>query len=239
MSINLPHHLVMALGILGFQWPEIDEDQLRDAATYLRQYSRDAREGIETTHRTVMQDLGNDYSSGAYQTLALAWATQTRGHMDALCECCETLAAALDVAAIGVEAMKAEVIVQLGIAVDEFFAAQALALETLGASEVALAGLLALQNRIIAGIMAQFEAEVVSVLVDRTIALLREKMTTALQKLLYPEIAHLVWDHEGTKADTAAMRRHADLIRQQAEGAQQHGRKLANTLGALTYRSGG
>ena len=239
MSVNLPHYLVRALGILGFQWPEIDEDQLREAATYLRQYSRDARESIDTTHRTVMTDLGAVYSAGAYQTLALAWSTQTRGHMETLCECCETLAGALDIAAVGVEAMKAAVIVQLGIAVDEFFAAQALALETLGASELALAGLLAVQNRIIAGIMAQFEAEVVGVLVDRTIAPLRAKMFAALQKLLYPEVAHIVLNHDGTKADTPVMRRHADLIRQQADGAQEHGRKLANTLGALTFRSAG
>ncbi len=222
MSISLPHYLVRALGILGFQWPDIDEDQLRDAGTFLRHYSRDARESIDVTHRTVMQDLGEVYGSGAYQTLALAWSTQTRGHMDTLCECCETLADALDVAAVGVEVMKSAVIVQLGIASDEFWTAQALAVETLGASEAALAGLLAIQNRIIAGIMAEFEAEVVGVLVDKTIAPLRAKMTAALNRLLYPEIAHIVLDHKGTKADTTAMRRHADLIRQQAEAAQMH-----------------
>ncbi len=159
MSINLPGYLVRALGILGFQWPDIDEDQIREAATHLRAYARDARQSIEVTHRTVTVDLAESYSSGAYETLALSWASKTRGHMETLCECAETFATALDATAVGVEVMKAAVIVQLGIALDEFIAAQALALETLGASEVALGALLAVQNRIIAGIISQFEAE--------------------------------------------------------------------------------
>lgn len=33
MAINLPHWLVDIMGVLGFNWPEIDEDQLREAAT--------------------------------------------------------------------------------------------------------------------------------------------------------------------------------------------------------------
>ena len=235
VSINLPGYLVRALDLLGFEWPDINEDQMRDAATHLRAYSRDARESIDVTHRTVMVDIAEVYSSGAYETLARSWATQTRGHMETLCECAETFAAALDVAAVGVEVMKAAVIVQLGIAVDEFITAQALALETLGASELALVGLLAIQNRIIAGIIAQFEADVIDVLIMRTIQPVRARMTEALNRLLYPELKQIIHAPHGMKADTDAIRRHAATIGAQAQGALIRGRELQTTLGALTF----
>jgi hypothetical protein len=235
VSINLPGYLVRALDLLGFEWPDINEDQLREAATHLRAYSRDARESIEVTHRTLMVDIAEVYSSGAYETLARSWATQTRGHMETLCECAETFATALDATAVGVEVMKAAVIVQLGIAVDEFLTAQALAIETLGASEAALAGLLAVQNRIIAGIIAHFEAEVVDALIVRTIQPVRARMTEALNKLLYAELKEIVHAPNGMKADTDAIRRHAATIGLQAQGALIRGRELQSKLGALTY----
>ena len=235
MSINLPGYLVRALGILGFQWPDIDEDQLREAATHLRTYARDARQSIEVTHKTVTVDLAESYSSGAYETLALSWASHTRGHMETLCECAETFATALDATAVGVEVMKAAVIVQLGIALDEFITAQALALETLGASEVALAGLLAIQNRIIAGIISEFEVEFVDGLITRTIEPIRERMLNALNKLLYPEVKQVVLAPNGMKADTDAIRRHAAKIGEQAAGALVAGAHLRSKLDALTY----
>ena len=235
VSINLPGYLVRALDLLGFEWPDINEDQLREAATHLRAYTRDARESIDVTHHAITVDIAEAYSSGAYETLARSWATQTRGHMETLCDCAETLATAFDAAAVGVEVMKAAVIVQLGIAVDEFFTAQALAIETLGASELALAGLLAIQNRIIAGIIAQFEAEVVDMLIMRTIQPVRARMTEALNKLLYPELKEIVLAPHGMKADTDAIHRHAATIGAQAQGALIRGRELQSTLGALTF----
>jgi hypothetical protein len=237
VSIKLPHYLVLALDILGFEWPDIDEDQVREAATHLRAYARDARESIAVTHRTLTVDIAEVYSSGAYETLVRSWATQTRGHMEALCECAEALATAFDAAAVGVEVMKSAVIVQLGIALDEFVAAQALAIETLGASEAALGGLLAIQNRILSGIMARFEAEVVDVLVTQAIQPVRAKMHAALNKLLYPEVRDVVLAPHGMKADTDAIRRHAATIGDQARGALIRGRELQARLGALTYTS--
>jgi hypothetical protein len=155
--------------------------------------------------------------------------------MQTLCERAETFATALDATAVGVEVMKAAVIVQLGIAVDEFVTAQALAIETLGASEAALSGLLAVQNRIIAGAMSQFEAEVVDALIVRTIQPVRARMAGALNKLLYLELREIVDAPNGMKADTDLIRRHAATIGLQAQGALTRGRDLQSQLGALTF----
>lgn len=39
MAIMLPHWLAEVVDFLGFNWPEIDEDQIREAATHLRGFA--------------------------------------------------------------------------------------------------------------------------------------------------------------------------------------------------------
>ena len=70
MAINLPHHLAEVINILGFNWPEIDEDQLKDAATQLRSYAQDCQSSHDTTHRIVTGDLPQVYAAQSYTALA-------------------------------------------------------------------------------------------------------------------------------------------------------------------------
>jgi hypothetical protein len=80
VAIELPSELTWTMRAFGFQWPDLNEDHFREAASHLRQYARDASTSIDATHRR-MRDLREVYESDSYEALVSAWGSQTRGHL--------------------------------------------------------------------------------------------------------------------------------------------------------------
>ncbi len=241
MAINLPHWLVEIMGVLGFSWPEIDEDQLREAGKHLRIYAEACEKSHDKTHGIVTSDLQQVYAAQSYTALVQVWGQQSSGHMKALIEGCRLLADGLDVAALGVEGMKGEVIVQLGVAAAEFVADQAAAVATFGIAEAAEPVLIEAQNRLLNAIMQKFESEVVGALVNATIGPIKERIDQAAEKLLFTEIAGAITGGPppGLKLDTGAMRTHGDSIKREADANVNGGRDFGNKVGALTFTTGG
>ena len=77
MSINLPHWLAEIGDVLGFSWPEIDEDQLREAGHHLRAYA-DHASAASAAHGQQIADLGAHYEGQSYAALAGAWSNHNR-----------------------------------------------------------------------------------------------------------------------------------------------------------------
>jgi hypothetical protein len=240
MSINLPHWLADVVNILGFNWPEIDEDQLREAAKGLRSYAHESQASHDTTHKIVTSDLQQVYSAQSYTALAEVWGSETSGHMQTLISVCNDLADALDLAAVGVEAMKDECIVQLGVAAGELVGDTVAAVFTFGLSEGAAVVEIEVQNRLLDGILERFEQTVVSELVNKTMGPLKEKMDQAVEKLLFTEVASSVvgGPPPGVTLDTAAMRTHGDSILREADSSLTNGRAFNTKMSALSFTTG-
>ncbi|GAA2024754.1 hypothetical protein GCM10009839_23310 [Catenulispora yoronensis] len=241
MAMNLPHWLVEVVDFLGFNWPEIDEDQMRDAAKHLRDWADHTEELNRGTHQRITVDVAAVYQSQSYLTLAQAWGEGSKKHMDELVEIARGVATAIDLLADGVVAMKAKVLVQLGLASAEFIADQAASVATLGLAETALPLLYEAQNRLLNAIMQEFENEIVDYIIDHTIGPLLERLGDKLERLAFQEVTGAVLGSgPGTlKLDTDEMRRHAGMIQDDAMNHQLHGRNLVNGLGSLNYATGG
>jgi hypothetical protein len=241
MAINLPHWLAEVVGVLGFNWPEIDEDQLREAAKHLRGYADDCEQSHDKVHGVITGDLRQVYTAQSYTALAQVWSEQSSGHMKDMIECCRLFADALEVAAVGVEAMKGEVIVQLGIAAAEFVADQAAAVVTFGIAEAAEVVFVEAQNKILNAIMQRFEGEVIGRLVNAGLGPVEERIEQAAQRLLFMEVGNLaVGGPPPTLAlDTEAIRGHGDTLKGEADANLAGGRSFANKVGALTFTTGG
>lgn len=241
MSINLPHWLVKIVDVLGFDWPDIDEDQLREAAKHLRSYADDCDQSHARTDGIVGGDLQQAYTAQSYTALAQTWGEQSTGHMKSLTEACRVLAGGLEVAAVGVEGMKGAVIGQLIFAIGEFFAMQAAAAVTFGLAEAAEAGLIKVQNKILSSILDEFEANVIGALVEATIGPVTDQIDKAADRLLFLEAGQLALGGPppGLNLDTAAMRTHGDRIKREADANMDGGRAFGNNVGALTFTSGG
>ena len=238
MSLTVPHYLSVALNFLGFGWPEIDEDAMHEAADLLRGFGRDLSQMVETTDRKLVVDLGDVCHMQAYHVLAQEWGQQTKSHLQTLVDCCKGLAQALDLAADGVVAMKLAVIAQLAIALEEFLAIQAAAFATFGLAEAGLPLLYAAQNRILNGIIQRFESEVLGVLIEQSMRPLGAQLAESCAKLLSPVPLPPPLPLPGMNVDTAAVRRFAADMGEQARGAREAGSRLSASMSALSFTQG-
>jgi hypothetical protein len=240
MAINLPHWLAEIMGVLGFNWPEIDEDQLREAGKHLRTYADQCQQSHDTAHGVITGQLQQAYQAQSYTALAQVWSEQSSGHMKDMIEALHIFADALEVAAVGVEAMKGEVIVQLGIAAAEFVADQAAAVATFGIAEAAEPVFIEVQNRLLNAILQRFEAEVAGKLVNATIGPVLERIEAAAQRLMFMEVGQLAGGPPPVlKLDTDAMREHGGKLSGEADNAVHHGQTFRNRTSQLTFRTGG
>lgn len=130
----LPQELVWVLDVIGIQWPNIDEDAIKEVADECRQIGSDLEAGHGDAAAEIEQML-NLSSSAALTVFKAMWSKLSDGHMRDFGEGLKALADVLDVVAGIIIAMKVEAIVQLGILAAQLITDQAAAIETLGASE--------------------------------------------------------------------------------------------------------
>ncbi len=134
MGVTLPSEVAWVLDLIGVEWPNIDEDELRSAADQLRQLGSEMSSNNGDAKSDVEQMLGVN-SAESLQIFEALWKKLADGHLQQLGEGMDILATGLDVAAVVIVGMKLAAIVQLVVLAAELIADQAAAIETLGASE--------------------------------------------------------------------------------------------------------
>ena len=137
MAIELPQPVVDFLQVIGINWPQVNEDKVREFATHVQEFASN----IEDTHGQVnstLQDLGQSYQGKSYELLISKWAALSQNHMTGLLDACKVVAVALDGAAVAIVGLKLEAIGELVAMAAAFVADQAAAVVTFGASEAAL-----------------------------------------------------------------------------------------------------
>ncbi|WP_052851121.1 hypothetical protein [Streptomyces avicenniae] len=241
MSINLPGWLAEVVDWLGFNWPDIDEDELREAADHLRAYARECQDAQDVTHGVVTHELAEVYRAGSYLALADLWGRQSSGHMHALVEGCELLADGLDAAALAVEGMKYRCITQLGIAAGQMAAALAASAATFGLASGGAVAAQQLQRRLVNEIIERFEEEAVGALVDGVIGPVQDQIATAVAGLVREEASELAAGEPlpALRLNTDDMRTFGAAISVQAEASLSAGQTFASRISGLTFVTGG
>ncbi|GAA0667168.1 hypothetical protein GCM10010193_18450 [Kitasatospora atroaurantiaca] len=139
MAIELPSELIWVMDLLGLNWPQVNEDKVREFADHVRKFATNIDSTHETATATIRQ-MAEHYQADSYQQLVERWTKMSNDHMSEIVQICGTVATLLDVAADAIVAAKLAVITELGIMAAEFIAAQAAAVATLGVAEAAEAG---------------------------------------------------------------------------------------------------
>jgi hypothetical protein len=148
MGVTLPSELVWVLDLIGVNWPNIDEDQLREAANQLRELAGELDSNGGQARADIERMLGVNKAQSLDNFNAL-WQKVANGHLHQLGEGLNLMGTGLDVSAVVIEGMKVAAIVQLGILAAEVIADQAAAVETLGASEALAAAQTAFTEQIV------------------------------------------------------------------------------------------
>jgi hypothetical protein len=140
MSLTLPGELVWVLDLLGYTWPEADEEALHEVAEAWRSFGK-ALEDIEAQGEGFARTVVAANAGTAVDGFSRSWGAYTGAngedrYIPDAKTACEVIALAFDAAAVAVLTAKLSVIAQLVALALEIIAAQASAPFTFGLSEI-------------------------------------------------------------------------------------------------------
>ncbi len=106
----LPNELVWVMEKLGFEWPDIDEDELRRGAGMVRVFHDDLESKIQVMDRKVNGDLAAAMRGQAGPAYVAAWNANRSQNLQKLLDILGPVPIGVDIAADAVFALKMKVI---------------------------------------------------------------------------------------------------------------------------------
>ncbi|GAB7030955.1 hypothetical protein AB0G35_16130 [Streptomyces sp. NPDC021749] len=165
-TIMLPVEVDWVLDLLGFQWPNIDEDKMRDAAEAWSSFAASVRRA-QQQGESATQAVRGANSGEAIEAFNDKWKKFSGdGFLDESAEAAEALAIVLQIVATIIMVMKIAVIAQLIALAIEFAAAQAAAPVTLGASEAGAAAATATTRVMVRQIISKAKDQIIQAIKD-------------------------------------------------------------------------
>lgn len=149
MGITIPGELDFALDLLGYEWPNIDEDAVRDAATLIRGLEQDLKGTLDDLETTINTDLVAAFKSKAATSYIEAFVENRTQNMDQMVDLLPGVADGVAIYAEALVALKLKVIAELVITAAQIAAAIASAVFTFGASLAAQAAIIAVRKKLI------------------------------------------------------------------------------------------
>lgn len=110
MGMMLPNELVWVMEKLGFDWPDIDEDEVRKGATLVRNFGTDLESVIQAVDRKMNGDLGAALRGQTGPATVSAWNTNRSQNLQQLVDVMPPAATAMDVGAEVILGLKMKVI---------------------------------------------------------------------------------------------------------------------------------
>ncbi|MFC8451785.1 hypothetical protein [Kitasatospora sp. NPDC057223] len=184
MSIDLPSEVVWIMDLMGLNWPDIDEDELREWAVHVKEFGKGMAESHDDTD-VLLKGLGGAYEGAGYEALLERWGQASDGHMTVLIDCCDVLGTALELAADAVVVAKGAVIAQLVAMAVEMAAAAAAAVATLGIAAAAEAAIIEAGKRIVSAIIQEIEDMIIGQLVSMAVEPFQAAIQEAVSGLVF------------------------------------------------------
>lgn len=147
MAITIPSELAWVLNMLGYDWPEIDEDELQRGAVMLRQYGEDLDAAITRVDEIILDQVGPAYRTNAGASFTEAWSDNRSSNMQQFVQLIPPAASGLDIGSDAVIALKLKVIAELVITAAQIAAAIASAAFTFGLSAAANVAIIAARKK--------------------------------------------------------------------------------------------
>lgn len=184
MSIELPGEVVWIMELMGLEWPDIDEDELRAWGGHVREFGQGLKESHDDTD-SLLKGLADAYEGASYDALLSRWGQASGEHLTTLTTCCDVLATALEMTATGVVVAKGVVIAQLVITAVEMAAAAAATVATLGIAAAAEAAAIEVGKRIVREIIQEIEDVLIAELVSMAIEPFQAEIEKAVSGLVF------------------------------------------------------
>jgi uncharacterized protein YukE len=232
---DLPGIVVNFLNVLGIDWPYINEDQIRQFATIVREFGQ----AVEQTHEdatAAVQSLAQAYQGASTEAMQSGWAHLSAQHVTEIVDGCRILAEALDAGADFIVAQKAEAVIQLGIMAGEFAADQAASIATLGLAEAAVPVIVEAGKLLVNALKQQ----IIQMILGKVVEAAAEPLFAKVERM----VAGLEWSNApatgsgvgaGFSIDFTEAREQTALLRAHAETMRGHAQTLASGLEGLSF----
>ncbi len=115
MGMMLPNELIWVMDKLGLEWPDIDEDEVRKAAGYVRGYRDDMEALVQAADRRINGDIANAMRGEAGAAHLNGWNRNRSENVQQLLDVLGPAAVGIDIAADIVLALKIKVIADITI----------------------------------------------------------------------------------------------------------------------------
>jgi hypothetical protein len=110
MGMMLPDELIWVMEKLGFEWPDVDEDEVRRGAEIVRSYRDDLEQSLTAMDRKVNGDMAAAMRGQAGPAYVAAWNANRSQNLDRLLGLLGPVPTGMNVAADVVFALKLKVI---------------------------------------------------------------------------------------------------------------------------------
>src|SRR5690606_1268648 len=109
VGMMLPNELVWVMEKLGFEWPDVDEDEVRKGAVLVRNFGSDLESVIQAVDRKINGDLGVALRGQTGPATLSAWNTNRSQNLQQLIDIMPPAATAMDVGADVIFGLKMKV----------------------------------------------------------------------------------------------------------------------------------
>lgn len=240
MAIELPGPVVDFLNIIGVEFPQVNEDSVRDFATHVREFASN----IEDTHSAAtntVQQMSGAYSGASYEALVAKWANLSSSHMTELIDACGVVATGLDATADFIVGKKIEAIAQFAVMAAAFVADQAAAVLTFGIAEAAEALVIAGARELAKVLEQELEQYVIGQLIEAAITPLESVVEKAVNGLVFNAVSDIVGGGSsaaigasfGIEPDQLAA--HAAELQGHADTVAGHAQDFASKMSSLNF----
>ncbi|GGU41861.1 hypothetical protein GCM10010211_01190 [Streptomyces albospinus] len=240
MAIELPGQVVSFLQFIGVNWPDINEDKVREFGSHVRDFAQKVDDTHKESTSTVKQ-LEDVYQGASYEALLAKWGQMSDSHMTELVNACHVVADALDVAADTIVAMKVEAIAELTVLAITFIADQAAAVATLGIAEAAEALVVEAAEKLMDYLVQQLEQYIIGQVVEAAIDPLVETVGKAVGGLVFQaaESALGVSAGGGDGRAGESFSIHPEALHARAEKLHAHARTVAGHAAEFESKAAG
>lgn len=238
MAIELPDELVWVMNLIGVNWPQVNEDKVREFAGHVRTFAGNIDSSHQAATATVRQ-LAEHYDADSYRQLAARWTAMSSDHLTEMIQICGAVAVALEVAADAVVAAKTAVLVELGVLAAEFVADQAAAVLTFGAAEAAEVVLIEATKRVVNGILQELEGQLVADLTAKAVAPLETVVERALRGLVFEGVDAALGGTSGGGGAGSYFQVHPEGMQQMAARLHAHADEVAGHADVMARATAG
>ncbi|MFC7431791.1 MULTISPECIES: hypothetical protein [unclassified Agrococcus] len=240
MAITIPSELAWVLNMLGYDWPEIDEDEVQKGAVLLRQYGEDLDAAIRRADSIISDKIVPGYRTQAGASFGGAWTDNRSNNMQGFVELIPPASTGLDVLADAVIALKLKVIAELVITAAQIAAAIASAAFTFGLSAAANVAIIAARKKAL-----DFLTNVaIEQAMTQILGLVAEPLMGVGEHLIQqmsdaPLVQGAVGELEAFEADLAALEDAADELDENAEDQGRITDEFVAQFSALQFSTAG